>query len=744
MLETGKRVLKCMLCMVLALVVALSPVSIKAADETAQGTPITIYFDNSYTKWDKVMVHYWGKETTTWPGKELVKKEGSETDYQIALPEGTTGLVFNDGGNGQQSTDVTDLENNASYGTVAEEGGKFVVLKKDANGNLPKEPDENNVTDEQKQPKQVNVHVGTTSSEVNISFTTLGKTASEVLVKNKKDGTETKATGTNRFSYIAQKYLHTVKVTGLTASTEYEYTIGTGAYAYKGTFKTTPKKGSEDAFSFAYIADSQVSNEENAKAAGATFAQLNGCKDLAFTYLAGDVTDNATAEKQWEQLFDNGGKYPSAGQQFFGNHLLAVTQGNHDISTLSGHISTPNEQGDAVYSFEYGPAKFIILNLETAKSDETKREQQKKFLEEKVKEAKAAGQWTIVGFHKSIYTGASHIVDSDVMAARKYWGPVLAGLDVDMVLQGHDHVYARGFVEADGKKAEPEKDSKGAYMHKENAPLYMVGGHAGGLKWYAQKDYTVTEGDPLLPNYEFLDVNSTVDKSNEKKEQVYTVFEVSKQSISSKTYMMKYDTDKDEITTSPYVYDSFTLKRKREVKALAFTASKKVLVKGDRYQAKVKVTPEDATNKKIKYSSSNPKVATIDANGKVVAKITGTTTLKAVSVSNSKVIAALKVKVVLPVKQPTEWKVVRANEKDVLLQWNKAKEAAKYEVYRATKKTGTYKKITTVTSAKKQITYQDKTAKAGKKYYYKVRGYKMVDGVKISGTFTKVVYAVVK
>ena len=52
------------------------------------------------------------------------------------------------------------------------------------------------------------------------------------------------------------------------------------------------------------------------------------------------------------------------------------------------------------------------------------------------------------------------------------------------------------------------QDETGAYISKDNAPLYMVGGHAGGLKWYSKKNYTVEEGDPLLPNYEFLDVNS--------------------------------------------------------------------------------------------------------------------------------------------------------------------------------------------------------------------------------------------
>lgn len=130
-----------------------------------------------------------------------------------------------------------------------------------------------------------------------------------------------------------------------------------------------------------------------------------------------------------------------------------------------------------------------------------------------------------------------------------------------MVLQGHDHVYCRGFINKDGSDAQMKTDAAGSYISQDNVPLYMVGGHAGGLKWYSKKEYTVEEGDPLLPNYQFLDKNSTDDGSDVKKEQVYTIFNVTKDSITSTTYMLKYDTDTDAITTAPYVYDTFTITR---------------------------------------------------------------------------------------------------------------------------------------------------------------------------------------
>ena len=51
------------------------------------------------------------------------------------------------------------------------------------------------------------------------------------------------------------------------------------------------------------------------------------------------------------------------------------------------------------------------------------------------------------------------------------------------------------------------------------------------------------------------------------------------------------------------------------------------------------------------------------------------------------------------------------------LSWAKVEGAKKYEVYRATSKSGTYTKISTTT----KLSYTNTTAKAGKTYYYKVK-----------------------
>ena len=75
----------------------------------------------------------------------------------------------------------------------------------------------------------------------------------------------------------------------------------------------------------------------------------------------------------------------------------------------------------------------------------------------------------------------------------------------------------------------------------------------------SKKNYIVGTGDPLAPGYSFLDVNSTDTGSDVKKEQVIVEFEVSENDLSVNTYMMKYDTETDSITTDKYLYDSFSV-----------------------------------------------------------------------------------------------------------------------------------------------------------------------------------------
>ena len=73
------------------------------------------------------------------------------------------------------------------------------------------------------------------------------------------------------------------------------------------------------------------------------------------------------------------------------------------------------------------------------------------------------------------------------------------------------------------------------------------------------------------------------------------------------------------------------------------------------------------------------------------------------------------------------------------LKWSKTGSYAvdKYQIYRSTKETSGFKSI--ATKAKTVSTYKDTTVKKGKTYYYKVRGYRTVNGKKVYTQWSPVV-----
>ena len=80
---------------------------------------------------------------------------------------------------------------------------------------------------------------------------------------------------------------------------------------------------------------------------------------------------------------------------------------------------------------------------------------------------------------------------------------------------------------------------------------------------------------------------------------------------------------------------------------------------------------------------------------------------------------------------------VSSKKKKAFLKWKKNSKATGYEIYRATKKNGKYKKIRTIKKAS-AVTFTDSKVKKGKTYYYKVRAYKTVKRNKANGKFSAV------
>ncbi len=90
-------------------------------------------------------------------------------------------------------------------------------------------------------------------------------------------------------------------------------------------------------------------------------------------------------------------------------------------------------------------------------------------------------------------------------------------------------------------------------------------------------------------------------------------------------------------------------------------------------------------------------------------------------------------------KAPTNVKVAPAYDR-IKLSWNKVKGATGYQVYRAAKRNGKYKKVKTTTKA----SWTNKKLKTGKTYYYKIRAYRKQKGKTIYSGYSAKKKAVVR
>lgn len=79
--------------------------------------------------------------------------------------------------------------------------------------------------------------------------------------------------------------------------------------------------------------------------------------------------------------------------------------------------------------------------------------------------------------------------------------------------------------------------------------------------------------------------------------------------------------------------------------------------------------------------------------------------------------------------------VTAAGTTKIKLKWKKDSDVTGYEIYRSTNKKSGYKRIKTIPSAN-TVSFTDSGLKKGTRYYYKLRSYKTVSGVKYYGEYS--------
>lgn len=353
--------------------------------------------------------------------------------------------------------------------------------------------------------------------------------------------------------------VHKAAATGLASNTAYYYRIGDTAlnvWSSVGVFTTAPTSGP---FTFIDLSDTQFAGQAGAKVAADTISTaLAQSKNAGFIINNGDIVDNKS-EEQWDLLLK------TAQSSLIGTTIMPAS-GNHDAgnSTFIDHfnLDTPIKKTStgAYYSVDYSNAHFVVLNTNESSGDYDEfSNAQVDWLKADIGAAKSAGaKWIIVVMHIGPYSTSEHSADSNVKDTREKIPPLFNELGVDLVLQGHDHVYERSKPITDGIAAEELitaenfSDRQVNYIADPKGTIYLTPGTAG-TKHYYQNAYLSQsylnlfdvadgpyKGDPNINNQETF-ISVTIDGSK----------------LTATTYQMSETINKG----APYIIDQFGIKK---------------------------------------------------------------------------------------------------------------------------------------------------------------------------------------
>ncbi|MBY0586786.1 metallophosphoesterase family protein [bacterium] len=241
-------------------------------------------------------------------------------------------------------------------------------------------------------------------------------------------------------SKLFESHYHSAEFDGLKPATKYLFRVGDGTNWTEWSQFVTASDQPEP-FSFVYFGDAQNDIKEHwSRVIRESFTDAPKAR---FFLHAGDLINNASADDEWGDWHRAGG---------WANMMIpsVATPGNHEYEVRTNPappkysltpfwraqfaLPTNGPAGleETAYWMDYQGARIISLN-----SNENVTEQVP-WLEGIL--ADNPNKWTIVTFHHPIYSAAPK---RDNPIIRKNWQPIFDRFHVDLVLQGHDHTYAR-------------------------------------------------------------------------------------------------------------------------------------------------------------------------------------------------------------------------------------------------------------------------------------------------------------
>lgn len=227
---------------------------------------------------------------------------------------------------------------------------------------------------------------------------------------------------------------HSVVFTGLSPNTLYAYRVGSEE-GWSEWFQFRTAEAGPAPFSFLYFGDAQSRTLEMwSRVIRAAFA---AAPDARFLLHAGDLVDDGDDDTMWGEWFRAGGwihatvpSVPAIGNHEYAGDDTPPAHWRAQFTLPENGIAGLEETN---YFIDYQSLRVLVLD------SNARLEDQARWLEETLRANPK--KWTIATFHHPIWSATT---ERDNVELRDLWKPLFERYGVDLVLQGHDHTYARG------------------------------------------------------------------------------------------------------------------------------------------------------------------------------------------------------------------------------------------------------------------------------------------------------------
>lgn len=291
----------------------------------------------------------------------------------------------------------------------------------------------------------------------------------------------------------ATTHYHSVVFEDLEPNTLYAYRVGDGKrWSAWIQFRTASSEA--EPFSFLYFGDAQ--NDVHSRWSRVIRMAHRTAPDASFAIHAGDLVNTAHADREWAEWMTAGGHLHAevTGIPVTGNHEYkqGLAKQWRPQFALPVEADLPEALHETVYTVAYQGVQIIVLN------SIAQVEAQTAYLERKLGEGDY--RWRIVTFHHPVFAPSRGLKQSKT---RDNWKAALDKMDVDLVLQGHDHTYARGQTPKLAINGEPTDALGTMYVTSVSGPK-MYGIDREGLDAF-EKQFGLTT-DRSAKNTQFFQV----------------------------------------------------------------------------------------------------------------------------------------------------------------------------------------------------------------------------------------------